>query len=622
MPATSASSPRPPLFLTAARTGVALAAIFAGIAPGDVAATTAPAVALNVRVQGLALGEQLVLRHETARLTATLNEPYRFEPQVPAGSPLDLRISRQPDSQTCRVSEGAPPVVPADGRPIFVRCVTRPAAHLVMADTLPNDPLVVRFAPQDRAYPGLPYESRPGLAGGIFPYEFRLAGLTRDGAPVDTRDVELDFRTGAIRFTPAEAGNYELTLDMRDSGRTPKRLRQTFAIRVKKANHLFVAPNGVDAAGRGSLQAPFQTIAYAQSQSGPHQVLMLRQGRYGATGIVLGDERAKQIVAYPDEVVTLDLARSSSLDIRSDQLPMPRVEGVDITGVLQYGINVDPARAGAVIRHVRFLDGLEGPTQSENPGFIHTWGDLEPRHKLLVQDNDFGRYVGAAYATTFFDAFDSIIENNQVRLGADVNGGFHDKDNSQFNVYRRNYIEAPPESPHHGVQVSAQGGSKGVHIHHNLLLHANILLGTQCVQDTCSMRNHDVHHNTLAESHMEQAWGVFNPGSRGSRVSFNIISSGAQAPYWGLSCQRVPDSFATAMTTSANLIETTSAWAHNDIECSGNDMGWSVWQDVYGRDTFASGSTVEATSALVGAGPLTGLPAGDARRGQRGHQWR
>lgn len=587
--------------------------------PTTPAPAPAPDVALNVRVAGLALGEKVVLRHGAAKLTATLNGPYSFAPQVPAGSALDLRVSSQPAGQTCALSELAPATVPADGSPVFVRCFSAPAARVTLPDTRPNGALTVRFPLQDLAYPGLPYESRPGIAGGVFPYEHRLVSLTRDGTVLDINAVKLDFRTGTTRFTPTVAGAYALTLEVRDSGAIQKRLRQTFTIRAQATSHVFVAPEGVDAAGRGTLNAPYKTIAFAQSRSSAEKVLMLRKGRYAAAGTSLGDGSAKQIVAYPDEVVTLDLARASSLDIRSDRLPMPRVEGVDITGVLQYGINVDPAHAGAVIRNVRFLDGLEGPTKAENPAFIHTWGDLLPRHKLLVQDNDFGRYVGAGYATTFFDVFDSIIENNQVRLGADVNGGFHDKDNSQFNIYRRNYIEAPATSPYHGIQISAQDGSKGVRIHHNLLINANILLGMQCF-DTCTMRDHDVHHNTLAGATVEQGWGMFNPGSGGARVSFNIISSGTRAPYWGLSCQALPDNYSTAMKTGANLIETTSVLAHKDIECSANDMNWAVWQGTHGRDTAASGSTIAATSSLVGSGPQTGLPAGDSRRGQRGHQ--
>ena len=61
--------------------------------------------------------------------------------------------------------------------------------------------------------------------------------------------------------------------------------------------------------------------------------------------------------------------------------------------------------------------------------------------------------------------------------------------------------------------------------------------------------------------------------------------------------------------------------AFKDSECTGNDMTWAVWQGTYGFDTAASGSTVGATSVLTGSGPGVGLPAGNAMRTRRGHQY-
>ena len=351
---------------------------------------------------------------------------------------------------------------------------------------------------------------------------------------------------------------------------------------------------------------------------------MLRKGTYAASGLVLADNRAKQLLAYPDEVVALDMAESGNLSVRTSVAPMARVEGVDIVNVKQYGIVSDPSRAGLVVRNVRFVNAVEGPNRSENPGFILGWGDTAAaaRHKLLIQDNDFGRYVGAAYAFVFFDAGQSLAEDNQVRLGKGVNGGFHDKDNSQNNTYRSNYLEFDPTDPGaNGIQVSAQANSDQVHIHHNLVVNGHILLGTQCFQETCYMREHNVHHNTLSNGRIRQALGVFNPLSSGTRVFHNIIASRGNTPYAGLSCRNgVPPQFAAQMTTGGNLIESTHRLAHKDTECSGNDMDWAVWRNTYGRDTVASGSVLTPTPVLNGTGITTGLAPGDTRRRSFGHQ--
>ncbi len=598
-----------------------------GTGGGGAAPTPAPAgsrLALNVRVQGLGLGRTLQLGHGTATLNATLNEPYRFAPQAAAGAPLDLRIAAQPEGQHCAVSESAPTTVPADGAPVFVRCVHTATASLSMPDTEPRKPLAVGFALRELAYPGIAYESRPGAVGGRFPYEYRLQGFTRDGVAQNPADLSLDFRRGTVRFTPATEGSYTITLEIRDSGSPPQTVVRSFTIDVATARFVFVAPDGQDASGRGARALPYRTVAYALARSTANQAIVLRQGTYLSGSLRILDGKAKQILAYPDEVVTLDMNKVDNISVASSTAPAPRIEGVDIANVKQYGIVSDPSKAGLVVRNVRFVNGEEGPTRSENPAFIHGWGDTGPawRHQFLVQDSDFGTYVGAGYATTFFDAGESLIENNQLRLGK-VNGGFHDKDNSQNNTYRENYIEfSAANRTTSGIQVSAQANSVGVHIHHNLLVNAGILLGTQCFQSTCFMRDHDVHHNTLVNQRIALSWGPFNPTSSGTRISHNILSSGSTAPYGGLSCQSRPAGLASQLTARANLIESSHALAFKDSECSGNDMAWPVWQGTYGQDTTASGSSVGATtSVLTGSGPTTGLPAGDARRTQRGHQY-
>lgn len=605
--------------------GVATLGLLSACGGGGDSAPSA-AASLQVRVQGLALGAELELAHGSHRIPVELNGPYTFD-QVPGGSPLNLRIATQPKDQHCAVSELAPASVPTDGAPVFVRCVHTTAAALSLPATLPNNALSASFGLRDVAYPGIPYESRPGMVGGIFPYAFRLVSLTLNGVAQATTGVSLDARRGTVRFTPTVEGSYVLTLEASDSGSPSKTLQQSFTIESSAARFLFVAPDGQDSSGRGSRALPYRSIAYAQAQSSATQVLMLRAGTYTPAAISLRDTRAKQLLAYPDEVVRLDLNYSANITVNSTSLPMARIEGLDILHARQYGIVSDPSRAGLVIRNVRFVDGEEGNNPSENPAFIHGWGDTAAtwRHKLLVQDNDFGTYrmkSSGAYALTLFDAGESLVENNQIRLGA-TTGGIHDKDNSQNNTYRENYIMfASGNARSNGIQISGQANADKVHIHHNLLVNAGIYLGTQCFQASCYMRDLDVHHNTLAGQHISFSWGPFNSTSYGTRISHNIIDSGSVAPYYGLSCQAsVPATFTTNLAAGSNLIASSHALAFKDSECTGRDMSWATWQGTYGMDTAASGSTFGNASPLVGSGPRTGLPEGDTRRTQHGHQY-
>jgi len=602
--------------------------------PGLVAGPAAAAshdgalVPLRVRVEGLALGGSLRLRSGAVEVLLDRNDEYLIDPAVEAGTPLALQVIDPPAGQQCAVSAQAPAGAPADLAPVFVRCVHVIAPSVTMPATLPNEPLSVMLgasAMRPAAYPGLPYESRPGVVGGIFPYEFRLQGLSIGGVPQTVAGVVLDFRTGALRFTPAQSGSHVFTVEIRDSGVPQKILQKNFTIEVDAARFVFVAPTGIDQAGSGSLAAPYQSLAYALARTSAQQLIMLRKGSYRTGGFLVDDGHAKQFIAYPDEVVLWDLDYAGSIDVRIDQAPAARFEGLDFTRVQQYGLLSDPSTPGLVVRRLRFRDAREGPVLSENPAFIHGWGDNSPlsRHRLLVQDNDFGPYASGgsvAYATTLFDAGDSLFENNQLHLG--TAGGFHDKDNAQRNTYRQNYIVFPADrAGNDGVQFSAQANSEKLHVHHNLFVHSGIRIGLQCVQETCSLRDHDVHHNTIVDGGIQFGWGAFNAGSFGTRISHNIIQR-STAPYAWHSCLgSVPAAFTAQLTISGNRYETGSAQAMRDTECGGGpmNMSWTTWRSSYAMDTVASGSVVSAVSDLVGAGATLGLPLADPRRVLLGH---
>lgn len=575
-------------------------------------------VPVNVRIEGLALGNQLTLKQGVTTVTATLNEPLSIG-TANAGTALSIVVLDQPDGQNCAVSEIAPAFVPSDASPVFVRCTHLPAPRLLMPTTLPDDPLSLWLGGKGMramAYPGIPYESRPGVIGGIFPYEFRLLGAQLNGTPISTSGIRLDFRRGTLRFTPAAAGNYEFSIEVRDSATVQKVLLHTYSIVASTTGFLFVAPNGVDAPGRGGINQPLLTVNYALTQSTSAQALLVRKGTYLGNFALL-DGHAMQVMAYPDEVATIDLNGTGNILVRFNASPTARIEGIDIGNVRQYGIVSDASPPGVVLRHLRFLDGSV-LNSSENPAFVHGWGGGATRHRILMQENEFGTYP-AGYATTLFDAGDSIFENNQVRLISSSNG-MHDKDNSQRNVYRENYFEYTPEFANsYGIQISAQHGSENVHIHHNLFINSGVMLGGQLGD----MANHDVHHNTLVNRGIVLRWGVFNTDSRDTRLSRNLIRS-SNAPYAWASClNTVPAAFATQLKVAANRIETASGNAMTDTECGGSpmNMNWTTWRNTYAMDTVGSGSVLSATSDLVGSGALTRLPQGDPRLTLFGHRY-
>jgi hypothetical protein len=150
-----------------------------------------------------------------------------------------------------------------------------------------------------------------------------------------------------------------------------------------------------------------------------------------------------------------------------------------------------------------------------------------------------------------------------------------------------------------------------------------VLLGGQCLTEGCTMRAHDIHHNTISNGAIVLRWGAFNEGSADTRISHNLIRS-TPAPYAWASClNTVPAAFSTQLQTRANRLETGSANAMRDTECGGSvmNMSWATWRNTYGMDTLASGSVLSASRDLVGSGALTRLPPGDPRLSGLGHRY-
>lgn len=585
--------------------------------------------ALNVRVEGLALGSSLAITHGSNTITATLNDRYSMPLSGSIGSALNLSIGAQPPGQMCALSPDSDSTVNASNRAVYVRCVHQSVAKLTLPNTEPNLPLNLLFGLRERAYPGIMYDSRLGVSGGIFPYEFRLTGYTVNGVTANSAALSLDFRRGTLRFRPQTSGTHVVAIEVRDSGATQKTLTQSFTIDVATNSTLFVAANGIDNPGRGSLSSPFETIEYAKSQSQPNQIIMVRGGLYlPSIPIKLDDTRAKQVIAYPDEEVMLDFQNADryfgSFEANVQQSPRARIEGVAATNIAQWGIASGFSPGGLVVRNVRFTYG-KSVNGGENPGFLFAWDNARaeeggtplPHHRLLLQDNDFGTYVGPAGASMVaYDVGDAIIENNQSRLGDTVIGGWIDKDNPFNTTYRENYVEFSGTGEADGIILWEQWGGDNVHVHHNLLVNAGITIGSMCTQDGCVMRDNNVHHNTLAGGVIKLSWGVYNPGSSGTRISHNIIASRLAAPY-STYCYAIPSGGASKVSAGTNLIESTNSLASDDTGCGG-DFSWAEWQAL-GRDTTASGTIRSTTPVVSGSGGTTGLPVGDVRRGVFGH---
>ncbi|MES2932264.1 MAG: hypothetical protein V4805_02080, partial [Pseudomonadota bacterium] len=519
---------------------------------------------VSVNITGLDNGATLKLRNNgTDPLVITRNGAHTFSKSIAEGAPLAVTIDSLPRGQQCSVVRGAQTMLPTKVDNVFVHCTHVASASLAVAaeGSAPWSLAVLHGAAgiRNRAYPGIRYESRLGVVGGVFPYEFRVTGLKLGGNTVDSSGVNIDFRRGLIRWSPTTPGSYVLAIEVRDSNAAgAASVQQAFPIEVASSGFSFVsADGGIDANGRGSLAQPFKTVQYALSKTATTGLIYVRRGNYATGSFGLDSGTSVQLMAYPDEKVSLDFLNGGIS--YNDAIRLGRIEGFDFRNILQYGISLEGAGGGFVVRNNRFINGTEWDSPiTENPSYIFLRGGDTSRHfGVMVQDNVFGPYVqksSGGAAIKFFDAKDALVENNHI--GSGIDNGIHDKDNTVNSTHRENVVlNSVGGMTEKGISVSAQWYVRGAQIHHNLLINSNIMIGGA---SDFNMENVFTHHNTISNGHIAFLWSAVDPASKVFRTHDNVFDNANMAPYlWIWS----PDPLLPQMTFNHNLVQTTSALA-------------------------------------------------------------
>lgn len=583
---------------------------------------------LKVRVNGLNIGKTLILKNnggDPLSITRNASYFYLFPQALSNGSSFSVTVASKPAEQNCSVFPATGTVGAANAEMIFVTCSNiETASTQVSTEGYPAQPLQVplgNIGIRNKAYPNILYESRIGVNGGVFPYEFRIAGLTKNGQAISPSGVSIDFRKGILRWLPAEVGNYVVTVKIKDSRASTftgsAEITQAFPIEVTTAKFSFVdIKSGVDAVSSGSINSPYKTIKYALTNAPLANTVYLRKGFFPAREISLNNSTPAELLAYPNERVIVD-NEFRNINV-SESTRVVRVEGFDFINMRQWGFHVDPAWIGLVIRNNRFINGREYKNgeagdvgTAENPGFIFTRSDSYTRHNnILVQDNYFGPFIIRSWinggdgtvrtsggaAATFFDVKNAIVENNF--LETETENGFNDKDNTQFNTYRENTIlKASGQTVH----LMGQYGARGAYVHHNLLIGSGVVVGTQCGSD-CGMEDIYIHHNTLIDGGIGWSWGLFNATSKNFQVHRNVISNTKGAPHQICQDRDLTSAFAQTKIDRNLYVKPPLLIMNNDWCPEYNDADKSKWQNMLGFDLngiFTTTSPLTGSSTMI-----------------------
>jgi hypothetical protein len=325
------------------------------------------------------------------------------------------------------------------------------------------------------AYPGLEYNIRPVVVGGLYPYTFSISN-----APAG---MTIDARTGLIRWpSPPSSGSVTPTITVRDSENTT--VSSPWTITVDASRFIFLdSVNGreFDAAnpGTGTISNPFRRIrdlysgsVYASKTISTHvnKIAYFRTGTYfidgyiedanpsgGYAGRMAVLDTAKPVawIAYPGETATID---GQCTGVSPQIGTRPCNYGVHIA---MYGNGnntyIDALRFRNMSVHAFRTAGtgnyqvfrrnqmnLLGPTlPGVNEGFITTItsGSQQMGAYLTIQDNVFEN-IDRGSCVKLYTTQRTLIEDNVCRNVYDSVGndseGFALKGGPLFRITVRN----------------------------------------------------------------------------------------------------------------------------------------------------------------------------------------
>jgi len=157
------------------------------------------------------------------------------------------------------------------------------------------------------AYPGLEYNVRPGVIGGVYPFRYSL-----NNAP---SGMTIDAATGEITWPNPQTTASNISITVEDTKGTSV-TSATWSITVATTRFKFFSPSGDNTTGDGSLGSPWQTLGKFQSSTSTTTIGIFRTGTFITDDCDIVDGRSTRwgtalsrpsiFLAYPGETVVFD----------------------------------------------------------------------------------------------------------------------------------------------------------------------------------------------------------------------------------------------------------------------------------------------------------------------------
>jgi hypothetical protein len=459
----------------------------------------------------------------------------------------------------------------------------------------------------NRAYPGILYEWRLAVKGGVYPYSFTLISGP-DGLSVDTRK-------GVLKWTPPNIVSKGNIVQIRITDSKGTAIDHNYTIDITKDGFFFVAPDGMDT-NDGTLEKPWATISKAQSSAGKNGFIYVKSGNYSISNWDINSNSPGKWFAYPGEKPILDLGLHDA-NVERDTVA---IVGFEIKNA---SLHMFWGSGKFLIWRKNVMHGLNAGSSMENPAFIF-FPDVGAKpienkiahDKIVIQDNtfyDLQSSTGHGASVTCYDVSNLLFEDNEAYQIS--SRGVSDKDDGYYNTFRNNvlhdcndgiglysqYTQGKIEVCYNliyncpsGVVVGSQPGFiRDIYIHHNTIVGGSIAFGV-VTSDITQSYNFNIYNNIITNassliyalpaiggngSYTDAAW-VTNPSGAKVSIDSNIIWTTGQnvaGMEWGIPLRTFTNWKSIGFDTHSQLVNPNLSSAYT-LPSGSPSLG------IYGRD--------------------------------------